>query len=643
MNTYFHYISGQLQAGGSQEFSTINMGSPASFSDGAQLPMTAFQAATAVPLEAMAVPQAVSVPQEAVAAPREDTAVEQAVSVPQEAVAAPREDAAVEQAVSAPQEAAAAPKGKPATKASKPRKQRKTSKGKAAKEDTSTSESADAVQRLYKLLLQYVVKVNSYYQVDLRMWAAGTPQEAQMAARWRRHTLPELRSTLRDIGYSPKTITSALTMLMRDSEAKVVSRKHYREGLPLRPAGYQMIGGKSWFLEEDSYPITPAKEGDPSPVVRACCRLLGMDTPIFLGWLKGCLESQLAYAAALRGQESEYRQRASQTLCVVGPPNTGKTNVLIKLIVEGVLGPSSSIPAGWLSERSQFGEFMLTSPLWVADDVPAFSRAEDRKKGANRLKGAGYAGKNSVEEKHKSALDTQYPSARIILCNDDELSMRRSLIDFTETPDKVLVLHNCWDAGFLADYGGDLDKMDTSIKEAIPAFANWLLHKYHLPEWTTRTDKTPRHMVMDGGYVSPVVYQMMAEIDDVGILMQHLVKVYNRHQDMQDAWVSQAQILEAINQDVAKDFSPTTNMMGRTLGQCCRRWSSLLESKRTSAGTRYCMRKRPEWEDALMGTMPQRVAQMDTNLLQDAGLAQNTEYLKQIADYIAAIDQARAQ
>ena len=619
----------QPLAGESPEVTTINLGSPASMSDGAQLPMTAFQAATAVPLEAMAVPQAVPVPQEVAAALQADP-------LPQPVTAAPEE-------VSAPQEAAAALKGKRAPRASKPRKPRKASKAKGAKEDTSTSESADAVQRLYKLLLQYVVKVNSYYQVDLRMWAAGTPQEAQMAARWRRHTLPELRSNLRDIGYSPKTITSALTMLMRDSEAKVVSRKHYREGLPLRPAGYQMIGGKSWFLEEDSYPITPAKEGDPSPVVRACCRLLGMDTPIFLGWLKGCLESQLAYAAALRGQESEYRQRASQTLCVVGPPNTGKTNVLIKLIVEGVLGPSSSIPAGWLSERSQFGEFMLTSPLWVADDVPAFSRAEDRKKGANRLKGAGYAGKNSVEEKHKSALDTQYPSARIILCNDDELSMRRSLIDFTETPDKVLVLHNCWDAGFLADYGGDLDKMDTSIKEAIPAFANWLLNKYQLPEWTTRTDKTPRHMVMDGGYVSPVVYQMMAEIDDVGILMQHLVKVYNRHQDMQDAWVSQAQILEAINQDVAKDFSPTTNMMGRTLGQCCRRWSSLLESKRTSAGTRYCMRKRPEWEDALMGTMPQRVAQMDTNLLQAAGLMQNVEYMSMLSGYISEIDKSQAQ
>lgn len=609
----------QPQAGENPVVTTINLGSPASSSDGAQLSMTPFQAVMAVPQEVAAALQADPLPQPVMAVPQTLPALQEA--------AATLEETPVPQA----------------SKPRKPRKSRETSEVEAVKEDITESKDTKDAQELHNLLLQYVVKVNSCYQVDLRIWSAGKRQRGQMAASWRRYSLSELRSALRMAGYSPQTITSALAMLMGDSKAKVVSRAHYREGLPLRPAGYQMIGGRGWFLEEDSYPITPAKEGDPSAVVRACCRMLGMDTPIFLGWLKGCLESQLSYSAALRGKKCKFRQRASQTLCIVGPPNTGKTNVLIKLIVEGVLGPSSSISARWLSERTEFGEFMLTSPLWVADDVAAFSRADDRKRGANRLKGAGYAGKNSVEEKHKSALDTQYPSARIILCNDDELSMRRSLIDFTETPDKVLVLHNCWDAGFLADYGGDLDQMDTAIKSAIPAFANWLLNKYQLPEWATRTDKTPRHMVMDGGYVSPVICQKMAEIDDVGTLMQHLAKVYTRRQDMQNAWLSQAQILEAINQDVAKDFCPTSNMMGRILGQCCQRWSWLLKSKHTAKGTRYRMYKRPGWQDAMVGTMPQRVALVDENLLQAAGLAENTEYMKMLSDYIAMIDKSKAQ
>lgn len=489
------------------------------------------------------------------------------------------------------------------------------------------------VEDLHELLLRHVVKMNSSYQVNLQIW------NQQASPVWRKYTQAELVRSLQGQGYEPAAITCALTRLQDDSAAKVVSACYCRQSLPLHPAGYQKIGERGWFLEDDSSPIVPMEGEDPAPAIKACCRMLGLDAPIFLGWLRGCLESQLAYAAQVRGEECEYRQRASQTLCIVGAPNTGKSQVLVKLLVEGVLGHSASIPAAWLNERARFSDFMLDSSVWVADDVSSFKCQAERKRAANLLKGAGYGAHVSVEAKNKATFDVHYPSSRIILCNDDELSLQRSLVDYNETPDKVLVLHNCSDAGFLADYGGDLDLMDETIRKAIPAFAHWLLHTYKLPEWTTATGKaSARHMVMDAGYVSPYIAAILGEIDEAGELMQLLSRVYASRKELAGKWVSQSELLVAISGEAPKGFNPTSNMFGRTLAKCCQRWGGLLKYKKTNTGAKYCLVENQAWGDALTAAMPKRVTQIDGELLQAAGLDQDTEYRKTLEGYIDWID-----
>ncbi len=481
-----------------------------------------------------------------------------------------------------------------------------------------------------------MVKMNTSYLVNLKIW------DNQASACWRRYTKAELARSLQEKDYAPSAITRAFIRLQDDARAKVVSAGHCRQSLPLHPAGYQEIGGRGWFLEEDSSPIEPKDGEDPTPAIKACCRMMGLDAPIFLGWLRGCLESQLAYAAQVRGEECEYRQRASQTLCIVGSPNTGKSQVLVKLLVEGVLGRSSSIPAAWLNERARFADFMLDSSVWVADDVSSFKCLAERKRAANLLKGAGYGSHVSVEAKNKATFDVHYPSSRIILCNDDELSLQRSLVDYNETPDQVLVLHNCSDAGFPADYGGDLDQMDGAIRKAIPAFAHWLLHTYKLPEWTTATGKaSARHMVMDSGYVSPYVAAILGEIDEAGELMQLLSRVHASRRELAGKWVSQSELLAAISGEAPKGFNPTTNMFGRSLAKCCQRWGDLLEYKKANTGARYRLVESKAWEDALTAAMPKRVAQIDGELLQAAGLNRDTEYRKALEGYIDRIDGRR--
>lgn len=501
------------------------------------------------------------------------------------------------------------------------------------------STSRHKIDELHKQLRRYVVKMNSSYQVNLKIW------NEQSSPCWRRYSQAELTRSLQEKDYEPAAITRALTRLQDDAEAKVVSSCYCRQSLPLHPAGYQKIGEHSWFLEEDRSPIVPKEGEDPAPAIKACCRMLGLDAPIFLGWLRGCLESQLAYAAQVRGEECEYRQRASQTLCIVGAPNTGKSQVLVKLLVEGVLGHSASIPAAWLNERARFSDFMLDSSVWVADDVSSFKCLAEQKRAANLLKGAGYGSHVSVEAKNKATFDVNYPSTRIILCNDDELSLRRSLVDYNETPDKVLVLHNCSDAGFLADYGGDLDQMDEAIRKAIPAFAHWLLHTYKLPEWTMETGKaSARHMVMDSGYVSPYVAAILGEIDEAGELMQLLCKVHASRRELAGKWVSQSELLAAINGEAVKGYNPTTNMFGRSLAKCCQRWGNLLEYKKTNTGARYRLVESKAWEDALTAAMPKRKAQVDEDLLHAAGLDRDTEYRKTLEGYIDWIDgQQQAQ
>ena len=538
------------------------------------------------------------------------------------------------------------PQQKRSPKATAKRQQQKTRKtaGRQQKaipaeqrRQANTTAQDGEVNELVAQMLDKVVKVGSSYQVDLDLWNKGNGGEPQNQTVWRRYSLPELRRSLALHDYPLDFIHNALARYQDDVDAKVINSAHHLDSLPLRPAGYQVIGDQEWFLDKDSSPIVPAK-GDPKPVIKACCRLFGMEAPILIGWLRGCLESQLAYAAQARGQESDYRQRASQTLCVVGPPNTGKTNVLIKLIVEGLLGQSTSIPASWFNESNYFADFMMKSPVWVADDVAAFKCQAERKRGATRLKEVAYGSKFSVESKHRASFDANYPSTRIILCNDDELSLQRSLIDYNETPDKVLILHNSGDAGFKADYGGNNDKMNSTIREAIPAFAYWLLHSYRLPKWATATENSARHMVMDGGYVSPHVAAALSEFDDACILMQHIADVYARDKGIADQWLSQAELLDAIHEHVTKVYRPTSNMLGRSLAKCCERWGNLIEGKRRNQGMRFLLKKGAGWKKQLLCTYPKRVAQVDMNLLKAAGLLNDRSYRKELDTYIKVID-----
>lgn len=549
-----------------------------------------------------------------------------------------------------PEKAKASGKRKPQQKG-RPRTTAKGQQQKCKKKDGRRQKALPAKQssqadvtvqkggedELHTLLLDKVVKVGSHYQVKLDLWNEAEGDAPQDQNAWRRYSLPEFKRSLALHDYPLDFIHNALARYQDDVDAKVINSAHHLDSLPLRPAGYQVIGGQEWFLDKDSSPITPVK-GDPKPVIKACCRLFGMEAPILIGWMRGCLESQLAYAARVRGQESDYRQRASQTLCVVGRPNTGKTNVFIKLIVEGVLGQSTSIPAPWFNESSYFADFMMKSSVWVADDVAAFRCQAERKHAANQLKGVAYGGKFSVESKHRAAFDANYPSTRIILCNDDELSLRRSLIDYNETPDKVLILHNSGDAGFDADYGGNNDKMDAVIKDAIPAFAYWLLHSYRLPKWATATENSARHMVMDGGYVSPHVAAALSEFDDACILMQHIADVYAKDKGLADQWVSQAELLDAIREHVTKGYRPTSNMLGRSLAKCCERWGNLIEGKRRNQGMRFRLKKAADWKKPRLCACPKRVAQVDMNLLKAAGLQNDRAYRKELDTYIKVID-----
>ena len=497
------------------------------------------------------------------------------------------------------------------------------------------------VNELVAQMLDKVVKVGSSYQVDLDLWNEGEGDEHQTQTVWRRYSLPELKRSLAVHKFPIPCINNALARYQDNVEAKVIRGDYHRDSLPLRPAGYQVIGGQEWFLDKDSSPIVPAK-GDPKPVIKACCRLFGMEAPILIGWLRGCLESQLAYAARARGQESDYRQRASQTLCVVGRTNTGKTNVLIKLIVEGLLGQSTGIPASWFNESNYFADFMMKSPVWVADDVAAFKCQAERKRGATRLKEVAYGSKFSVESKHRASFDANYPSTRIILCNDDELSLQRSLIDYNETPDKVLILHNSGDAGFKADYGGNNDKMDSAIREAIPAFAYWLLHSYRLPKWATPMKSSERHMVMDGGYVSPHIAVALSESDEASVLMQYLADAYAKDKGIAGQWVSQAELLDSIREHVITGYRPSSNMLGRSLAKCCERWGNLIECKRSNQGMRFRLQKVAGWKKQFLCTYPKRVAQVDMSLLKAAGLQNDRSYRKELDTYIKVIDGKRS-
>lgn len=467
------------------------------------------------------------------------------------------------------------------------------------------------------LLLQAnaVLVEGSHVWLDLAFWPNNNGKGGV-----RKYSKKDLIEGLKVNGLSAQEASALYARFLGDPETRVVNPLRDKERLPLHPAGYQTIGSDSWYIQKDSSPLC-ARKGDCSAVLREVCRMMGNEAPLLLGWLKGAYMRQLNYAAEVRDKEAPYKKVASQTLVIAGAPGTGKTHVMLNMIIAGLLGDYATMPAAWLTGDTRFNDWALNSNIWVADDGVSLQSIVKRKHAGTVLKNTAYASKFSIECKNKAVINMPYPCERIFVVNLTESALR-ALPSYEEDVDKYLILYNCGDSGLHTEWGGDSVRMQQNLADMMPAFAYWLLNEYQLPDWAVRD--TVRHTVADWGYISPYAQQALSELDEAGILMARLSKVYmtlkKQHVSCDKAY-SQEELRQLLEQVEHNSLCCTKTAMGHQLAACQRRWPELLGVCTRNGYTCYKLLKNDAWENPVsidIGAM--HIAQPDPALLSAAGL-----------------------
>lgn len=442
---------------------------------------------------------------------------------------------------------------------------------------------------------------------------------------WRDYSMEQFQSTFTSCGFSRKDARNILSRLRSDAKSMYVAPNKVFDKLPLHPAGYQRIDDTPCFVRTGWNIVTPQK-GSPEPVIRQILRMLGTQADIFLGWLQGAMMRQRNYQAQLNGEiELPYPPLASQTLCLCGAQGNGKTHVLLSCVIRGVLGAYATIPSAWFCGKSMFGDWMLSAPVYVADDKAPMSRYSERAAFATRLKSLGYPERFSCECKGKAAIDLSFPNERICLANIENGAIK-SLPDTSTDGDKFLILHVNGRAGWDVDYAGDFWDMDKKLRAAMPAFAYWLLNDYTIPAWAVGT-ASRRHAVMNlggnRGYIAPGIRTAVAEIDRSGILMSRLIRVY-ANVNYRNHWfrIPELQvIIEESNKDVREKYS--INDLQDLLLECHNRWPVLLDRRRRGNGMEYMLNTVPDIEAALsLDNNANTIECWNQNLLTLAGLTQ---------------------
>ena len=442
---------------------------------------------------------------------------------------------------------------------------------------------------------------------------------------WREYSFTQFRDTFSACGYSKKAANAMLSLLHMDENAMYVSHNRVFESYPLHPAGYQLIGGKPCFIRTGWNPLAPQK-GSPQPVIRQILRMFGPQADIFLGWLQGALMRQLNYRAQIAGKELPYPPLASQTLCLCGKQGCGKTRVLLSCIIAELLGSYTAIPASWYNGKSKFGDWLLAASVYVADDCEPLMGYRDRVAFASRLKSLGYPERISCECKGKASIDITFPNERICLANLKQGAIG-SLPDTSVDGDKFLALYICGPAGVNADYAGNFMLMDAALRQAIPAFAYWLLNEYTIPTWALGS-ASRRHSVMNLGenlgYVAPQIRRATAEMDQAGILIARLRRLHANPYYSKSEWYSQSQLRQALESSNGEaSMQCYSEEFTSLLNECIERWPKLIEKKRYTTGMKYRLKYSDDFDLELQNTQASDFgATYNHTLLNLVGLSQ---------------------
>lgn len=209
----------------------------------------------------------------------------------------------------------------------------------------------------------------------------------------------------------------------------------------------------------------------------------GIDqTPWFYSWCKIALE------ARMRGEPGHWR--AGHAMILTGPGGCGK-NRLQEQIITPLLGGRFADPAKFLFEGDEFNGDVFKAEHLMLSEVPLPSqRTVDRTALAEKIKQV-VANPSQRMRLMREEPATVCPFWRLtISVNDDPDKLRSLPLITSDFGDKVLIFH-C-QAAEIPGLVGNSPEEQRAWREAIaaelPAFFDWLLNVWEVPEGLTKYD-----------------------------------------------------------------------------------------------------------------------------------------------------------
>ena len=292
------------------------------------------------------------------------------------------------------------------------------------------------------------------------------------------------------------------------------------------PAGDVEIGSAKCLITYESTPPegTPPPrerpEGSPHPApvtMRLLRKVFGSN---------GQLYTFLAWLAESRRRYGDYMATGNysplQMLCVAGGRGTGKT-VLANRIVAPALGSTAPTdPMNVWTGKVGFNSELAEDPLLLIDDSVSPDSWKDRKDMAHGFKNWMFANQVKITTKYKNAFVARPMNAVMLLCNDDENSLRVIPPLDKDMKDKIILLkaESMLEGDpIIPGYDNGAEKraeLDAILEAEMPEFLGYIDNALANDEFPANIVNDPetgmRHRCGVASYFNP---ELVAELDQM--------------------------------------------------------------------------------------------------------------------------------
>jgi hypothetical protein len=247
-----------------------------------------------------------------------------------------------------------------------------------------------------------------------------------------------------------------------------------------RNSGFINEGGTRFLVTDDMSLIVP-RQGD-TPLIHAFLKGIFADSEkreigeaqfhIFCGWLKSSIE---ALRAGLHQQQ--------QALAICGPKDCGKSFVQHHLITPCLAGRAADASRYFL-RGSDFNSDLFKAEHLVLDDAHSSTLTRDRVAFGAKLKTHTVGA--SVKDLHAKGKEAMHmkPWWRITITLNDGPESLMVLPPLDENlADKLILLRaKSFDFPMPISTPAERERFERALHSEIPAFIDWLLNIYELPE-----------------------------------------------------------------------------------------------------------------------------------------------------------------